>query len=119
MRSTKKVEFSDDVMEKLIAEYEAGELISVLAKRYGHAPGTIRKNLKACGVEVRNKHETYRFRVEKGIQEPKPEPEEEHIRDLGKLKALREAGWSIGNIALEFHSDGVEVKKCLEVLKMN
>lgn len=118
------VVFPDDVMKNIIADYESGDLISELEKRYGHVGGTIRKALKAHGVAIRNNHETYRMRAEKRAKakaeaELKKKPEDLQIRDLGKVRALYNAGWSIHEIALEFISEDSEVQKCLEVLKMN
>ena len=40
------------------------------------------------------------------------------IRDLGKVGALRNAGWSILEIAKEFVSTEREVRRCLAALNM-
>ena len=49
--------------------------------------------------------------VPKRFEDPKRE-----IKDLGKLKALNNAGWSIEKIADEFGVTIKEVERCLEML---
>ena len=44
------------------------------------------------------------------------EDPEREITDLGKLKALNNAGWCIENIADEFGVTIKEVERCLEML---
>lgn len=40
--------------------------------------------------------------------------EKRRITDMGKLKALRNAGWTIARIAREFIVTESEVKRCLK-----
>ena len=107
--------------------YQCGYSIALIAASERKAQITIKRAFDKYGLSLRTKKEIQDLKNSvrnKTKAEAIPLPREEdpfydrEIKDLGKVSALRKAGWTINEIAKEFISTEKEVKRCLEVLKM-
>lgn len=100
-----------DLMEKY---YLSGKSLTEIAEIMNRARHTVSTRLRARGIRIRDPHESSGARQIKEVAEYVPSG---HVNDNGKLLALWNAGWSIGNIAGEFNCKSEEVVECLKVLR--
>ena len=100
-----------DLMQKY---YMDGKSLREIGEIMNRARHTVSYRLRARGVRIRDQYEAAEARQPKEVMEYVPSG---HVNDEGKLLALWNAGWSIGNIAGEFDCKSEEVVECLKALK--
>ena len=106
--------------------YLRGAPLQVMADGFHIGVAKVRKILSERGVHLRDMKESHLLATQSKHNEMKKiidefnalKVHEERITDLGKVKALRNAGWSRKKIAGEFSAEVEEVDKCLKKLKM-
>lgn len=114
----------DDIdYEEIHKKYLNGESLEKIATEVGITSRTLKTRFHRRGWKTRTRAESVKMLVEKGViheREPSQDGYMFHrtITDLGKVRALRNAGWSKRQIAEEFVSNEEEVKRCLDILKM-
>ena len=119
--------------EKAIAMFREGKTLSECSASCRISIHTIKANATKEDYECRIKNReigrgrkidafeeehsiTYNRPALKGWKPPLLNDETRKITDLGKLKALDNAGWCVENIADEFGVTIQEVERCLELL---
>lgn len=108
-------------------KYMAGDSLEKLSTEYGVNSHKLKKEFLKRGWKTRDYWQAQELRrknrEELASENAKPLSMYEHtfdrkITDLGKVKALRNAGWTKKQIAEEFISNVDEVERCLNVLGM-
>lgn len=102
-----------DLMQKY---YMAGKSLTEISKIMNRARHTVSARLRARGVRIRDTYETSYTRQQKPVPVMEYIPSG-HVNDEGKLLALWNAGWCVGNIASEFDCKPEEVVECLKMLR--
>ena len=121
-----QVELTEADKDAIVGFYQRGAPLQVLAEGYHVGALKIKAILQERGIKLRDRVESHKLsiknkhkEIQSVIDELNRKKNATHINDLGKVKALMEAGWSIEKIAGEFSTDSGEVRRCLEILKMN
>ena len=117
---------SEEDAKRMYEKYKSGMSIERVAASERRGQATVRKVFEKYNFPLRNSDETSNLvsnRREKKVLEVSLPREEDpfydnEIRDLGKVGALRKAGWTILEISKEFVSTEREVRRCLGELNM-
>lgn len=119
-------EVSEEDANRMYEKYKNGMSIERVAASERRGQATVRKVFEKYNFPLRNSDETSTLvsnkREKKVLEVPLSREEDpfyaNEIKDLGKVGALRKAGWTILEIAKEFVSTEREVRRCLGELNM-
>lgn len=104
--------------KEILQLYADGMSATRIGMQVHRAFPTVKQVLVDNGVALRNPSEICALHQKKRKEKPDIYGNLK-IEDYGKLQALWNAGWCVGNIALEFGCKPKEVIRCLKMLEKN
>lgn len=124
--SSPKTQITYKLAIEMHHKYINGTSLEQLATEYNCNTHSLKKAFKECGWSVRDYRQAQELRKLKNENTHEKTVKGDYyshyfdrkIADLGKVKALRNAGWSKEEIAEEFLSNVEEVDRCLKTLGM-
>ena len=96
---------SKETAKKIVASYKAGKSLTQLESEFPYCQPTIRKVLRDAGYTQALPHP---YHINQSHLPVYPDYE---ITDIGKLKALVNAGWKENEIAYEFNTSVTKVRE--------